>query len=43
MQNGKCYIGQWNNNLRNGKGALYYSNGNIEKEGNWVNDGFVGN
>ena len=43
MQNGKYYIGQWSNNLRNGKGTLYYSNGNIELEGNWVNDGFVGN
>ena len=37
MQNGKYYIGQYQNGLRNGKGTLYHSNGNIEKEGKWLN------
>ena len=25
-EDGEYYIGQWSNNLRNGKGTLYYSN-----------------
>ena len=42
-EDGKYYIGQWSNNLRNGKGTLYYPNGKIEKEGNFINNVFAGN
>ena len=38
MEDGKYYIGQWKNGLRNGKGTMYYSNGTIKYEGDWVND-----
>ena len=37
------YIGQFNNNLREGKGIIYYPNGNIVYEGDFVNDQFHGN
>ena len=37
MQNGKYYIGQYKNDLRNGKGNNFYSNGNIEYKGDFVN------
>ena len=36
------YIGQFNNNLREGKGIIYYPNGNIVYEGDFVNDRFHG-
>ena len=42
-EDGKYYIGQWSNNLRNGKGTLYYPNGKMEKEGNFINNVFAGN
>ena len=31
-ENGEYYIGQFKNGLRNGKGKLYYANGNIKYE-----------
>ena len=40
FENGKYYIGQFKNNLKHGKGTLYYKNRKIEKEGNWINDKF---
>ena len=49
MQNFKIYIKKYSslnhlkNNLRNGKGTLYYSNGSIKYEGDFINDKFGGN
>ena len=40
---GSFYVGQWKNNLPNGKGKEYYSNGNIMYEGDFVNDKREGN
>ena len=34
---------KFKNDLRNGKGILYYSNGNIKYEGDFVDDKFEGN
>ena len=42
-ENGEYYIGQFKNNLRNGKGTEYYSNGKIKYEGDFVNDEYEGN
>ena len=42
-EDGKYYIGEWKNGLRNGRGILYYKNGNILYEGDFVNDKFEGN
>ena len=42
-EDGKYYIGQEKNGLRNGKGIEYYKNGNIKYEGDFVNDKFEGN
>ena len=39
----KYYIGEFKNNLPNGKGIKYYSNGNILFEGNFINGKFDGN
>ena len=33
-KNGEYYIGRWKNDLRNGKGKLYYPNGDIIQKGN---------
>ena len=33
MENINYYIGQFKNNLKNGKGILYYKSGNIKYEG----------
>ena len=41
-ENGNYYIGQWKNDLRHGKGTMFNSSGNIEQNGNWNNDKFVG-
>ena len=38
----KYYIGQFKNNLPNGKGIKYYSNGNILYEGTFINGKFEG-
>ena len=35
--------GQFKNDLRNGKGTEYYSNGNIKYDGDWINDKYEGN
>ena len=42
-EDGKYYIGQFSNNLRNGKGIVYYKNGSIKYEGDFVNDKKEGN
>ena len=39
---GKYSIGEFKNGLRNGKGTVYYSNGKIMYEGDFVNDKFEG-
>ena len=39
---GKYYEGQFKNNLPNGKGIKYYSNGNILFEGDFINGKFEG-
>ena len=39
----KYYLGQLINNLPNGKGIIYYSNGNIMYEGDFINGKFEGN
>ena len=40
--NGEYYIGEVYNNMANGKGILYYKNGNIRYEGEFINDKFEG-
>ena len=42
-EDGKYYIGQWKNDLFHGKGTMYYSNGKIKYEGDWINDAEEGN
>ena len=42
MENGKYYLGELKNDLPNGKGIKYYSNGNILYEGDFINDKFEG-
>jgi len=39
----KYYIGEFRNNIPNGKGIKYYSNGNILYEGYFINGKFEGN
>jgi len=39
----KYYIGEFKNNIPNGKGIEYYSNGNILYEGDFINGKFEGN
>ena len=39
----KYYIGEFKNNIPNGKGIKYYSNGNILYEGDFINGKFEGN
>ena len=39
----KYYIGEYKNNIPNGKGIKYYSNGNILYEGDFINGKFEGN
>ena len=41
-EDGDYYIGQFLNNLRHGKGKLFYENGNIKYEGDFVNDKYEG-
>ena len=36
-EDGNYYIGQFKDNLRNGKGIYYNKNGNIIYEGDWIN------
>ena len=42
FREGEYYIGQYVNGLRNGKGIMYYSNGNIKYDGDWFNGNFEG-
>ena len=42
-EDGVFYIGQYKNGLKYGKGTMYYSNGNIMYEGDYVNDEYEGN
>ena len=39
---GKYYIGEFKNNLPNGKGTKYHKNGKIEYEGDFINGKFEG-
>ena len=41
-EDGKYYIGEFKNNIPNGKGIKYYKNGNILYEGNFINGKFEG-
>ena len=41
LDDSKYYIGEYNNNLPNGKGIKYYSDGNILYEGNFINGKFM--
>ena len=41
-ENGEYYNGQRMNNLKHGKGKIYYKNGNIKYEGDFVNDKYDG-
>ena len=41
--NGDYYIGEMLNNVPHGKGILYYKNGNVKYDGEFVNDKFEGN
>ena len=40
---GKYYIGEYKNNIPNGKGIKYYKNGKILYDGNFINGKFEGN
>ena len=42
-EDGYYYIGQFKDDLRNGKGTLYNKNGNIIYEGDWINNKKEGN
>ena len=42
-EDGKYYLGQFKNNLPNGKGIKYNSNGNIMYEGDFINGKYEGN
>ena len=42
-KNGNYYIGEFKNGLRHGKGIEYYKNGNIQYDGDFINDKFEGN
>ena len=42
-ENGNYYIGQFKDDLINGKGTLYNKNGNIIYEGDWINNKKEGN
>ena len=36
-EDGEYYFGQWLNNNKHGKGVIYYKNGNIIYDGEFVN------
>ena len=42
-EDGEYYVGQFKNNLPNGKGISYYSNNKIKYEGDYINGKFDGN
>ena len=37
-ENNEYYIGEWKNNLRHGRGTLYFQNGVIKFDGQFYND-----
>ena len=37
-EDGEYYKGQFNNSFRHGKGKLFYKNGNVKYDGDWIND-----
>ena len=39
-KNGEYYIGQYINDLKHGKGIIYYKNNTIKYEGDFINDKF---
>ena len=41
-ENGEYYIGEYLNDLKNGKGKIYYNNNSIKYDGDFVNDKFEG-
>ena len=43
LENGEYYIGDLFNNLKHGKGIIYYKNGNIKYEGDFITDKRDGN
>jgi len=42
FEDGTYYLGEWDNSLINGLGILFYKNGNIQFEGEWIYDIFEG-
>jgi hypothetical protein len=42
LDNGDYYIGELENNLKHGKGIIYYNNGKIKYEGDFINDKYEG-
>ena len=42
LDNGDCYFGELNNNIKNGKGILYYDDDTIKYDGFFVSDKFEG-
>ena len=40
--NKSYYIGEWKNGAKHGKGIYYYKNGDIQYEGDYVNDEYDG-
>ena len=42
LENGVYYLGEWKNSLRHGKGIIYYSNGNIMYDGEFVDGNIFG-
>ena len=43
FDNGDYYIGELINNLKHGKGIIYYKNGNIKYDGDFIDDKYEGN
>ena len=35
-ESGEYYVGQWKNGLMHGKGTMYYPNGTIAYDGDWI-------
>ena len=42
-ENGEHHTGETSNDFKKGKGILYYKNGNIKYDGDFINDKFEGN
>ena len=40
--NGEKYVGEFQDDKRNGQGILYAANGTVKQSGSWQNDAFVG-